>query len=185
MTSQPDHFSCDFMQSIGDDDDAVEASSAELMETQEGFQPVFFDPRPLQNLRLVDEVESMSPIMDFKVGSKQFQHGCHVLRLYHLGIWIQHEPSNEGTCTEIGQWAPSNCCIVLCAELRLVCGLGTAGGKLAQGGDPTAVCHVRPRRAVHPQSAATWPRRDRDCRFPPAWESHSCVDPEEKRQRCL
>lgn len=76
MPEQCDHISCDVMQSIGDDDDAVEASSAELMETQEGFQPVFFDPRPLQNLRLVDEVESMSPIMDFKVGTKPFQNGC-------------------------------------------------------------------------------------------------------------
>ncbi|KAK9916752.1 hypothetical protein WJX75_006568 [Coccomyxa subellipsoidea] len=55
--------------SIGDDDDAVEASSSELTETQEGFQPVFFDPRPLRNLRLVDEVDSMSPIMDFKVAN--------------------------------------------------------------------------------------------------------------------
>lgn len=45
----------------------MEASSAELTETEEGFQPVFFDPRPLRNLRLVDEVESLSPIMDFKV----------------------------------------------------------------------------------------------------------------------
>ncbi len=45
----------------------MEASSATLKETEEGFQPVFFEPRPLVNLRLVDEVESLSPIMDIKV----------------------------------------------------------------------------------------------------------------------
>ena len=55
------------MQGIGDGDNAIEASSATLKETDEGFQPVFFDPRPLVNLRLVDEVESLSPIMDIKV----------------------------------------------------------------------------------------------------------------------
>jgi len=55
------------LQGIGDGDDAVEASSATLKETEEGFQPVFFEPRPLVNLRLVDEVESLSPIMDIKV----------------------------------------------------------------------------------------------------------------------
>ena len=28
---------------------------------------MFFEPRPLVNLRLVDEVDSLSPIMDIKV----------------------------------------------------------------------------------------------------------------------
>ena len=55
------------MQGIGDGDDAVETSSATLKETEEGFQPVFFEPRLLVNLRLVDEVENLSPIMDIKV----------------------------------------------------------------------------------------------------------------------
>lgn len=45
----------------------MEASSAYLKETEEGFQPVFFEPRALRNLRLVDEVDSLSPIMDLKV----------------------------------------------------------------------------------------------------------------------
>ena len=54
------------VQSIGEDDDAVEASSAGLQETEEGFQPVFFDPRPLRNLVLVDEMESLSPVTDLK-----------------------------------------------------------------------------------------------------------------------
>jgi len=53
-------------QSIGEDDDAVEASSAGLQETEEGFQPVFFEPRPLRNLALVDEMESFAPTTDLK-----------------------------------------------------------------------------------------------------------------------
>ena len=56
-------------QGIGDDDDAVEASSAHLRETEDGFQPVFFDMRPLRNLRLVDEVDSLSPVMDMQARS--------------------------------------------------------------------------------------------------------------------
>lgn len=53
-------------QAIGDDPD-VEASSATLMETEEGFQPVFFQPRKLKNLVRIDHVESLMPIMDMKV----------------------------------------------------------------------------------------------------------------------
>ncbi|XP_030928256.1 spliceosome-associated protein 130 A [Quercus robur] len=53
-------------QGIGDDAD-VESSSASLMETEEGFQPVFFQPRRLKNLLRIDQVESLCPIMDMKV----------------------------------------------------------------------------------------------------------------------
>ena len=38
------------------------------METEDGFQPVFFDPRPLKNLLLIDETSSLMPITDMKVG---------------------------------------------------------------------------------------------------------------------
>ncbi|KAF3786388.1 Splicing factor 3B subunit 3 [Nymphaea thermarum] len=51
---------------IGEDPD-VESSSATLMETEEGFQPVFFQPRGLKNLGQIDQVESLMPIMDMKV----------------------------------------------------------------------------------------------------------------------
>ncbi|CAH9121286.1 unnamed protein product [Cuscuta epithymum] len=53
-------------QAIGDDPD-VEASSATLMETDEGFQPVFFQPRKLKNLVRIDQVESLMPLMDMKI----------------------------------------------------------------------------------------------------------------------
>jgi splicing factor 3B subunit 3 len=39
------------------------------METEEGFQPVFFDPRPLTNLELLDRLDSLAPITDMKVAN--------------------------------------------------------------------------------------------------------------------
>lgn len=53
-------------QAIGDGDD-VEASSESLMETEEGFQPVFFQPRGLKNLLRIDQVASLMPIMDMRI----------------------------------------------------------------------------------------------------------------------
>ena len=62
-------------QSLGDEDDAVEASASSL-QTMEGgdgdggFVPVFFDPRsPLENLELLDRVESLAPITDMKISN--------------------------------------------------------------------------------------------------------------------
>lgn len=54
-------------QGTGDDDEDVMSSSATLVQTEEGFQPVFFEPRPLKNLVLVDEIPSLMPITDMKV----------------------------------------------------------------------------------------------------------------------
>ncbi|KAL2937533.1 hypothetical protein RDABS01_020982 [Bienertia sinuspersici] len=55
-------------QSIGDEPDA-ESSSTTMMEleTEDGFQPVFFKPRRLKNLIKVDQIQSLMPIMDMKV----------------------------------------------------------------------------------------------------------------------
>ncbi|KAJ6717805.1 SPLICING FACTOR 3B SUBUNIT 3 [Salix purpurea] len=55
-------------QAIGEEVD-MEASSATLLETEEGFQPVFFQPRGLKNLVRIDQVESLMPIMDMKVSN--------------------------------------------------------------------------------------------------------------------
>lgn len=49
---------------LGDDDGEPEFSSAMQLEEGETF---FFAPRPLKNLVLVDELESLSPIMTAKV----------------------------------------------------------------------------------------------------------------------
>ncbi|KAF6255086.1 CPSF A subunit region-domain-containing protein [Scenedesmus sp. NREL 46B-D3] len=53
----------------GEDDDDVEASSASLVQSEEGYAPVFFSPRPLKNLVLVDEMPSLMPLTDIKVAN--------------------------------------------------------------------------------------------------------------------
>jgi hypothetical protein len=63
----------------------VESSSANLVQTEEGFQPVFFDPRPLKNLLLVDELPSLMPILDMKV------QGSFQLLLLALGMKMSRE----------------------------------------------------------------------------------------------
>lgn len=54
-------------QGTGEDEDDVESSSSTLVQTEDGYQAVFFDPRPLKNLLLIDEVTSLMPITDLKV----------------------------------------------------------------------------------------------------------------------
>lgn len=49
---------------LGDDDEEPEFSSAMPLEEGDTF---FFQPRPLKNLVLVDEQESLSPIMSCQV----------------------------------------------------------------------------------------------------------------------
>ena len=49
---------------LGDDDEEPEFSSAMQLEEGETF---FFAPRPLKNLVMVDELESLSPIMSSHV----------------------------------------------------------------------------------------------------------------------
>ncbi|OZJ04986.1 hypothetical protein BZG36_01775 [Bifiguratus adelaidae] len=55
---------------LGDDDDDIEYSSADFVETVENdaeLPLVYFKPRALKNLSLVDEMASMAPFMDAKV----------------------------------------------------------------------------------------------------------------------
>jgi len=49
---------------LGDDDDEPEFSSAMPLEEGDTF---FFAPRPLKNLVMVDEMDSLSPITNFQV----------------------------------------------------------------------------------------------------------------------
>lgn len=49
---------------LGDDDDELEFSSAMPLEEGDTF---FFAPRPLRNLVLVDELESLSPVLSCRV----------------------------------------------------------------------------------------------------------------------
>ncbi len=63
----------------------MESSSATLVQTEEGFQPVFFDPRPLKNLLLVDELPSLMPILDMKVGRRKSPLQLPLLRRFGAG----------------------------------------------------------------------------------------------------
>ena len=54
---------------LGEGED-VEASSSTVRETEEGgFEPVFFEPRALENLEPVEEISSLAPVLDMKAGS--------------------------------------------------------------------------------------------------------------------
>ena len=60
-------FYCSYLYQIahlGDDDDEPEFSSAMPLEEGDTF---FFAPRPLKNLVVVDEMDSLSPIMNCQV----------------------------------------------------------------------------------------------------------------------
>ena len=54
------------MQGTGDDGDDVEASSRSVIQTEGGFHPVFFQPRKLKYLLMVDELKSLMPITEAK-----------------------------------------------------------------------------------------------------------------------
>lgn len=57
------------VQGTGEDEEDVESSSATLVQSDEGYAPVFFTPRPLKNLVLVDEMPSLMPLTDMKVAN--------------------------------------------------------------------------------------------------------------------
>jgi hypothetical protein len=66
LYTNPTHTFC-ILQGTGEDEEDVESSSATLVQTEDGFEPVFFEPRPLRNLALIDEMSSLMPITDMKV----------------------------------------------------------------------------------------------------------------------
>jgi len=61
---------------LGDDDDEPEFSSAMPLEEGDTF---FFAPRPLRNLVLVDEMDSLSPIMACQVMCLFNKHDSYIL----------------------------------------------------------------------------------------------------------
>lgn len=57
-------------QKLGDDDDEIEFSSADYPDRgmgEDGLPAALFRPRPLENLILSDELNSLDPIIDAKV----------------------------------------------------------------------------------------------------------------------
>ena len=45
--------------------------ASELQQSEEGFAPVFFNPRPLTCLVLIDEMESLMPVTHMEVSCLQ------------------------------------------------------------------------------------------------------------------
>jgi splicing factor 3B subunit 3 len=59
-------------QKLGDDDDEKEFSSRDypaqgMAQPHQSLPRAYFRPRPLENLALADEIESLNPILDAKV----------------------------------------------------------------------------------------------------------------------
>lgn len=66
---------------LGDDDDEPEFSSAMPLEEGDTF---FFAPRPLRNLVLVDEMDSLSPILACQVADL----GLFIILIVSLGTVV-------------------------------------------------------------------------------------------------
>jgi splicing factor 3B subunit 3 len=55
---------------LGDDDDEIEFDSDNFpTDPKEPYTPIYFHPRPAENLSLVESVDSMNPLMDCKVAN--------------------------------------------------------------------------------------------------------------------
>jgi splicing factor 3B subunit 3 len=89
-------------QGLGDEN-AVESSSANLMETDEGFAPVFFEPRGLQNLVLVDEMSSLNPLVACRVRSLLIRQYPSLGRLGGRGGSLNARRRGEARLDVVGQ----------------------------------------------------------------------------------
>ncbi|KAG6033522.1 Pre-mRNA-splicing factor rse1 [Claviceps sp. Clav32 group G5] len=70
VASQFGNFSFYQFEKLGDDDDETEFSSDDFpVDPQASYDPVYFYPRPADNLALVESVPSMNPLMDCKVAN--------------------------------------------------------------------------------------------------------------------
>lgn len=74
---------------LGDDDDEPEFSSAMPLEEGDTF---FFQPRPLKNLVLVDELDSLSPILSCQVRCSSTWIFAHP-SLWQAGVLLRVVPS--------------------------------------------------------------------------------------------
>ncbi|KAF8863834.1 hypothetical protein BDZ45DRAFT_685718 [Acephala macrosclerotiorum] len=55
---------------LGDDDEEIEFSSDDFpTDPTENYTPIYFHPRPAENLSLVESIDSMNPLMDCKVAN--------------------------------------------------------------------------------------------------------------------
>lgn len=106
-------------QSLGDDDETVEASASGLQQVEGddgGYVPVFFTPRcPVENLELLDRVESLAPITDMKVSNllneevPQIYAGCgrgsgSSLRVLRPGLAVTENAASPLPAVPTGVW---------------------------------------------------------------------------------
>lgn len=103
---------------LGDDDDEVEISSANYEDFGAGTDPLpaaTFRPRPLENLVLADELESLNPILDSKVAnylgedSPQIYVACgrgarSSVRILRQGLEVVEAVSSELPGAPIAVW---------------------------------------------------------------------------------
>ncbi|KAL7901019.1 CPSF A subunit region domain-containing protein [Trichoderma sp. SZMC 28014] len=70
VASQFGNFSFYQFEKLGDDDEELEFSSDDFpVDAQASYNPVYFYPRPLENLVLVESIPSMNPLLDCKVAN--------------------------------------------------------------------------------------------------------------------
>lgn len=138
-------------------------------------QPVFFDPRPLTNLELLDRLDSLAPITDMKVG------GCGGLELLRCGSMQPCVPGRVKRASGCVK-GPSNCAAgagpLSPLPRQMHCSSpnnSTPGGQPGQRGDPADLRRVRARRALHAARAAPRPRRHRRVHAPAAVQAHGAT----------
>ncbi|UKZ77780.1 pre-mRNA-splicing factor rse1 [Trichoderma virens FT-333] len=70
VASQFGNFSFYQFEKLGDDDEELEFTSDDFpVDAQASYNPVYFYPRPLENLVLVESIPSMNPLLDCKVAN--------------------------------------------------------------------------------------------------------------------
>lgn len=103
---------------LGDDDEEIEFSSANYPNFGAGthaLEPATFTPRPLENLVLADEIDSLSPIIDAKVANylgedtPQIYTACgrgarSTVRILRQGLEVVEAVSSELPGAPIAVW---------------------------------------------------------------------------------
>ena len=88
------------LQSTGEEDPVLSRAS-ELQQSEEGFAPVFFNPRPLTCLVLIDEMESLMPVTHMEVSCPQAAYTAGSLSPCHgylCGALVQSGLPPAGMC---------------------------------------------------------------------------------------
>jgi len=70
VTSQSGNHLYYQFEKLGDDDDGVAFTSDDFAtDANAAYEPVYFSPKPLENLALIESIDSMNPLLDCKVAN--------------------------------------------------------------------------------------------------------------------